>query len=137
VAAALGREPDPFRQGRDRASVQGGAVLPVKVLITGAAGQVGRALLGSVPAQMEVRAFTREQLDIRDAGAVRSVVAAFEPSLIINTAAYTAVDKAESEPELALAINAEGPRHLAQAAHALPGCRLDRKSTRLNSSHLG
>ena len=101
----------------------------MKVLITGAAGQVGRALLGSVPAQMEVRAFTREQLDIRDAGAVSAVVAAFQPSLIINAAAYTAVDKAESEPELALAINAEGPRHLAQAAHTLPGCRLLHIST--------
>jgi dTDP-4-dehydrorhamnose reductase len=101
----------------------------VKVLITGAAGQVGRALLGSVPAQMEVRAFTREQLDIRDVGAVSAVVAAFQPALIINAAAYTAVDKAESEPELALAINAEGPRHLAQAAHTLPGCRLLHIST--------
>jgi dTDP-4-dehydrorhamnose reductase len=101
----------------------------VKVLITGAAGQVGRALLGSVPAQMEVRAFTREQLDIRDVGAVSAVVAAFQPALIINAAAYTAVDKAESEPELALAINAEGPRHLAQAAHTLPGCRVLHIST--------
>jgi dTDP-4-dehydrorhamnose reductase len=101
----------------------------VKVLITGASGQVGRALVASIPAQIELRAFTREQLDIRDAGAVRSAVAAFQPALIINAAAYTAVDKAESEPELALAINAEGPRHLAQAAHALPGCRLLHIST--------
>jgi dTDP-4-dehydrorhamnose reductase len=101
----------------------------VKVLITGASGQVGRALVASIPAQIELRAFTREQLDIRDAGAVRSAVAAFQPALIINAAAYTAVDKAESEPELALAINAEGPRHLAQAAHALPACRLLHIST--------
>ena len=101
----------------------------MKVLITGASGQVGTALLASAPAQIETRTLTREHLDIRDAGAVRSAVEAFRPALIINAAAYTAVDKAESEPELALAINAEGPRHLAQAAHALPGCRLLHIST--------
>src|ERR1019366_8516619 len=82
-----------------------------------------------MPPQMQISALTRAQLDISDAGAVSSVVAAFQPALIINAAAYTAVDKAESEPELALAINAEGPHHLAQAAHTLPGCRLLHIST--------
>jgi dTDP-4-dehydrorhamnose reductase len=56
-------------------------------------------------------------------------VTAFKPTVIINAAAYTAVDKAESEPELAGAINAQGPRHLAQAALAIPGCRLVHIST--------
>jgi dTDP-4-dehydrorhamnose reductase len=101
----------------------------VKVLITGASGQVGRALLASVPAQMQACTRTRQQLDISDPEAVRREVASFQPSLIINAAAYTAVDKAESEPDLAGAINSEGPRHLAMAAHAIPDCRLLHVST--------
>jgi dTDP-4-dehydrorhamnose reductase len=101
----------------------------VKVLITGASGQVGRALLQSAPVEIESRAFTHQELDISDEGCVREAVAAWQPALIINAAAYTAVDKAESEPELAAAINVEGPRHLAQAACSIPGCRLLHIST--------
>ena len=101
----------------------------MKVLITGASGQVGRALLSSAPSLVELRSLTRTQLDISDAAAVRAAVAAFQPALVINAAAYTAVDKAESEPELATAINAQGPRNLAQAVHALPGSRLLHIST--------
>jgi len=101
----------------------------MKVLITGASGQVGRALLNSAPAGIELRAVTRSELDISDVSAVRSWVASWQPALIINAAAYTAVDKAESELELAFAINADGPRYLAQAAQAIPGCRLIHIST--------
>src|ERR1700722_9076127 len=129
MAIAGRREPDPVRQGCRRAVVQGRGNLPVKVLITGASGQVGKALLESVPAQIEPRALTRGQLDISDKSAVNSAVADWQPGLIINAAAYTAVDKAESEPEAAAAINAEGPRHLAQAARSIPGCRLLHIST--------
>jgi dTDP-4-dehydrorhamnose reductase len=101
----------------------------MKVLITGAAGQVGRALLDTLPPQCEVRALTRGQLNIGDAKAVNAAVAAFRPAVIINAAAYTAVDKAESEPEVAGPVNAFGPRHLAQAAAVIPGCRLLHIST--------
>jgi dTDP-4-dehydrorhamnose reductase len=101
----------------------------MKVLITGACGQVGKALLGSVPPQVDVLGLGRAELDISNAAAVRSWVKAFQPAVIINAAAYTAVDKAESEPELAYAINAQGPRNLAQEALALPGCRLLHIST--------
>jgi dTDP-4-dehydrorhamnose reductase len=101
----------------------------VKVLITGASGQVGKALLRLVPVDVDLRPFTREKLDISDARAVHEAVAAFEPALIINAAAYTAVDKAETEPELAAAINAAGPRHLAEAALEIQGCRLLQIST--------
>jgi dTDP-4-dehydrorhamnose reductase len=101
----------------------------MKVLITGAGGQVGKALLASVPPHVEVLGLGRAELDIGNADAVRSRVAAFQPAVIINAAAYTAVDKAESEPELADAINAQGPRFLAQAALAIPGCRLLHIST--------
>ena len=101
----------------------------MRVLITGAAGQVGRALVRGAPADMEVRALTRAELDLTDAGDVRAAIAVFQPDLIINAAAYTAVDKAETEPELAELVNGRGPRLLAQAALAIRGCRLLHVST--------
>jgi dTDP-4-dehydrorhamnose reductase len=101
----------------------------VKVLVTGAAGQVGQALLQSAPPGAELAAFTRGQLDISDPAAVRAAVTAFAPDVILNAAAYTAVDRAETEPALAEAVNAAGPRHLAEAARALPACRLVHLST--------
>jgi dTDP-4-dehydrorhamnose reductase len=85
--------------------------------------------LASVPPQVELTALTRAQLDISDEAAVRSAVSSCQPSLLINAAAYTAVDKAESEPAAALAINADGPRYLARAAETIPGCRLLHLST--------
>ena len=101
----------------------------MRVLITGAAGQVGTALLRSRPPLCELRALTRSDLDIADARALHSAVAAFRPELIINAAAYTAVDKAESEPLQADAINAQAPQYLAEAAQSLDSCRLIQLST--------
>ncbi len=99
------------------------------MLVTGASGQVGSALVHNAPPATELRALGRAQLNIGDAAAVKAAVADFQPQLIINAAAYTAVDKAESEPDLAAAINAQGPRYLAEAAAALPDCRLLHIST--------
>jgi dTDP-4-dehydrorhamnose reductase len=104
-------------------------VFPLKVLLTGATGQVGSAVRASVPPRVELTALTRAQLDIGDEAAVRSAVGSCQPSLLINAAAYTAVDQAESEPAAALAINADGPRYLSRAAEAIPGCRLVHLST--------
>lgn len=101
----------------------------MKVLVTGAGGQVGRALLASVPPGVEVQGCTHAELDIASAAAVTTRVSGFQPDLIINAAAYTAVDKAESEPDAARAINAEGPKYLAHAALDVPGCRLLHIST--------
>ncbi|MGH8318472.1 MAG: dTDP-4-dehydrorhamnose reductase [Steroidobacteraceae bacterium] len=101
---------------------------PAKVLITGAGGQVGRMLLETRPDGVEAIACTHADLDIGNAEAVRDCVSRHRPSVIINAAAYTAVDKAESEPELARRINAEGPGHLAAAAVAC-GARLIQIST--------
>ena len=99
-----------------------------KVLITGAAGQLGRELLRSVPEGVECIAATREILDIADAAQVRAFVRRERPGLIINAAAYTAVDKAESEQKLAAAINVNGAANLATAC-AENGSRLIHVST--------
>ena len=104
-------------------------MLPLKALITGAGGQVGRALLKSAPSHVDVSAVTREQLDIRDANAVGRMVEAVHPHILINAAAYTAVDKAESEPDIAAQINSLAPCYLAEAAVRVPGCRVIHIST--------
>jgi dTDP-4-dehydrorhamnose reductase len=99
-----------------------------KVLITGAGGQVGRLLLKTRPTHLEPIACGHADLDIGAGEAVRDFIARHRPALIVNAAAYTAVDKAESEPEAAQRINAQGPAHLAAAAREV-GARLIHLST--------
>jgi len=101
----------------------------LKVLVTGASGQVGRALQDTVPSGVEMRALTHAHLDISDAAAVRRTLADFSPAVVINAAAYTAVDRAESEPAAAAAINAAGPRHLAEGVLGITSARLLHIST--------
>ena len=86
------------------------------VLVTGANGQLGYELQKMCPDSYKVLAADRSMLDISDAAAVSAFVAEHRPVAIINAAAYTAVDKAEDERELAAAINTEGAKNLAQAA---------------------
>jgi dTDP-4-dehydrorhamnose reductase len=100
----------------------------MKVIITGANGQVGRALLRSVPAQVSAAGLAHAQLDVGDAQAVMGSIQSQRPDLIINAGAYTAVDKAESEPEAAERANTAGPHNLAVAAAAV-GARLLHLST--------
>ncbi len=88
----------------------------MKVLITGASGQLGHSLLRAAPSGNELHALTRAELDVSDAAAVRKVVQEFRPEVIVNAAAYTAVDKAETETDRAFAVNAYGPEYLAKAA---------------------
>ncbi len=88
---------------------------PLRVLLTGSRGQLGRALLGSVPAGIEVIATSRESLDLADPRACREAVQAHRPDWVLNAGAYTAVDRAESEAELARAINVGAPQALAEA----------------------
>lgn len=90
----------------------------MKVLIAGKNGQVGSCLvsqLSDMPT-IDFLALGREDLDITDAEQVNKIVNEYKPSIIINAAAYTSVDKAESEVELADAINNLGPKNLAKAA---------------------
>lgn len=88
-----------------------------KILLTGVNGQVGHALLRVFSEQnVHCISLDRTQLDLTDTDAIRRAVQALKPDLIINPAAYTAVDKAESEPELAYAINAVAPQVLAEEA---------------------
>lgn len=100
----------------------------MRVLITGAGGQVGRMLLETRPDNFEAIGCTHADLDIGAGDAVREWVGRHRPAVIINAAAYTAVDKAESERDSAQRINAEGPGHLAAAAREC-GARLIHIST--------
>lgn len=82
---------------------------PAPILLTGVRGQVGGDLLPLLQRFGNVVAPTSDELDLRDERAVRHFVRELAPRLIVNPAAYTAVDKAESEPELARALNAVAP----------------------------
>ncbi|WP_108513295.1 dTDP-4-dehydrorhamnose reductase [Bradyrhizobium algeriense] len=88
------------------------------VVVFGAAGQVGRELLKKPSIGLPVVGFTHGDVDISDAAAVRVVISRIGPSVIVNAAAYTAVDKAESDAERAFAVNEQGARNLAQAAQS-------------------
>ena len=91
----------------------------VKVLITGAAGQVGSELVKLAPVGFEVVGYNSSELDITNAQQVQQIVAEQSPALIINAAAYTAVDKAESDAQRAYAVNETGVKNLAEAALSL------------------
>lgn len=89
----------------------------MKILLTGAKGQLGRCFQDRLPSEWEIWATDCDELDITDIGQVEQAVEHFQPDAIVNAAAYTAVDKAESEPELAELINVAGPANLASVAN--------------------
>ncbi len=91
----------------------------MKVLLTGASGQLGRALVNVRPRDIELTALSHDEFDITDAASAESELRTRKPDLIINAAAYTAVDRAEAEPEKAREVNELGPRNLARAAAAI------------------
>src|SRR5271168_5398764 len=85
-----------------------------RIMLLGANGQVGQALRAAdLPADWELGAYGRAECDILDHRAVQNAVRVFKPDLIINAAAMTAVDKCETEEELAMAANFEAPANLA------------------------
>ncbi len=87
----------------------------MKVLLSGAGGQLGQALIASAPKGLELVATSRQELDLADPEACRSAVEHHQPDWVLNAGAYTAVDKAEAEPELAYAVNARAPEAFARA----------------------
>ncbi|PHV29717.1 dTDP-4-dehydrorhamnose reductase [Janthinobacterium sp. BJB426] len=90
-----------------------------RILISGRTGQVGYELERSLQGLGEVIALDRSQMDLSNLQQVRDVIRSIKPTLIINPAAYTAVDQAEREPELALRINGEAPGVIAEEAKKL------------------
>lgn len=100
----------------------------MKILLTGAEGQVGRAVRQLAPAGNALVGLSHRELDIADRAAVEACVQRHRPAVIVNAAAYTAVDRAEAEPEVAERVNAQGPAHLAAAARHV-GSRLVHVST--------
>src|SRR5690348_15748081 len=90
--------------------------LPMKVLITGAEGQVGRALIELNEPGATLAAVSHTELDITDRAKVVDCLRRHRPDVVVNAAAYTAVDRAETEPQSAERVNSHGPRHLAAAA---------------------
>jgi dTDP-4-dehydrorhamnose reductase len=90
-----------------------------RILLTGATGQVGGELLKLLAPLGEVVAPTRAEMDLADAGSVREAIRAVRPRWIVNPGAYTAVDKAESEPGLAYAVNAEAVKAMGEEARAI------------------
>lgn len=90
-----------------------------RILLTGVTGQVGSELVRTLAHLGEIVAPTRAELDLANVASVRDRIRAVQPRWIVNPAAYTAVDKAESEPELAYAINAEAVRAIGEEAREI------------------
>lgn len=91
----------------------------MKILLTGCAGQLGRELKRSLASLGELVACDRRQLDLAQPEALRAAVRTVVPTIIVNAAAYTAVDKAEAEPAAAEAINTVAPGVLAEEARRI------------------
>ena len=100
----------------------------MKVLVTGAGGQLGRALVARAPDGVEVKGLASGELDITDRLAVQALITAENPAIVLNSAAYTAVDLAETEPQRAAAVNDAGVANLVAAAAAV-GARVAHVST--------
>ena len=102
----------------------------MKLFLTGGEGQLGTELIRLAAASgIEIAAPTMAAMDLTDPGQVEAAFSAFRPAAVINAAAYTAVDRAETERELAFAVNAAAPAHLARllaGGEPAPLRRIDR-----------
>src|SRR5262245_730825 len=94
----------------------------MRILLTGTSGQVGAALLPLLRDQHTILAPDRDEFDLSKAGTLAGRLDALQPDLIVNPAAYTAVDKAEDEEALAFVVNGDAPAVLSRwaAAHEVP-----------------
>lgn len=100
----------------------------MKVLVTGAGGQLGKALVAAAPADVQIIALSRANCDLTDPASINAAIADHRPDVLINAAAYTAVDRAESEVELAMRVNGEAVMVM-RGALAEVGGRLVQVST--------
>ena len=87
----------------------------MKILITGSEGQLGKQIIKSAPKNVQVIGISRKELDLINYEKCYEIIIKEKPNWIINTAAYTNVDRAESEKELAMKINAEAPLAFSKA----------------------
>ena len=90
-----------------------------KILLIGSTGQVGQELRKTLKNLGELTILTRQQLDLSKPDDIREAIASLSPEIIVNAAAYTAVDKAETESELAMAINAVAPEIMGEMAQKI------------------
>jgi dTDP-4-dehydrorhamnose reductase len=100
----------------------------MRALLLGADGKVGRSLCSTVPQDVELLALGRAKCDITDPDQVFRAISEAGPTIVINAAAYTAVDRAEADQEQAQRLNTTAPGYVAQAAHAA-GARVLHLST--------
>jgi dTDP-4-dehydrorhamnose reductase len=107
--------PEAFRRSKRISAAISTEMIPT-ILLTGKNGQVGRELAAMLPAVGNVVAVGRDELDLSKPDDIRNLIRKINPQLIVNAAAYTAVDKAESEESLASAINAEAAGIMAEEA---------------------
>lgn len=105
-----------------------GSDRPLRWLVTGAGGQVGSDLVAVLGPTDQVTGYARADLDVTDGAAVDAAVEGLRPDIVVNAAAYTAVDAAETDEEAAYAVNAMAPANLAKAC-ATHGARLVHIST--------
>ena len=91
----------------------------MKILLTGKNGQVGWELERSLQPLGQIFSFDRAGLDLANPDSIRAIIREVKPDLIVNSAAYTAVDKAEAEPDLAMAVNGLAPGIMAEEAKRL------------------
>ena len=89
----------------------------MRILVLGQQGQLARSLVEAAGSRkLSLFAIGRPELDLRNRSSIEKAISRFNPEILVNTAAYTAVDQAESEPEIAFAINQDGARNAALAA---------------------
>ncbi len=93
--------------------------MTTSILLLGSTGQIGWELNRALLTLGDLTALDYPQIDMVDSASIQQVVRSAQPNIIVNATAYTNVDQAESEPELAMAINAKGPGILAEEAHRL------------------